>query len=53
MNTRKYPRTLNEAFGPYCTPHIDEPESTDYPAAWWAMVVIISIVSLILIVVTA
>lgn len=25
MNARKYPRTLNEAFGPYCSPKIDEP----------------------------
>ena len=26
MNTRKHPRTLQEAFGPYCTPYIEEPE---------------------------
>lgn len=25
MNTRKYPRTLNEAFGPYTGHHICEP----------------------------
>ena len=23
--TRKHPRSLNEAFGPYCTPFIDRP----------------------------
>lgn len=52
MQTRKYPRTLNEAFGPYCTPYIDE-QDTSYPRAWWAMIVVISVVSLIIIVVTA
>lgn len=25
MNTRKHPRTLNEAFGPYCGHQISEP----------------------------
>ena len=25
MNTRKYPRTLQEAFGPYTSRQIDEP----------------------------
>jgi hypothetical protein len=26
MNTRKYPRTMQEAFGPYTSFHIDEPK---------------------------
>ena len=26
MQTRKYPRTLNEAFGPYCSNKIEEPK---------------------------
>jgi hypothetical protein len=26
MNTRRYPRTLQEAFGPYCGHHITEPK---------------------------
>ena len=25
MNTRRYPRTLQEAFGPYTSNHIEEP----------------------------
>jgi hypothetical protein len=25
MNTRKYPRTMKEAFGPYTSNHIEEP----------------------------
>lgn len=25
MNTRKFPRTMQEAFGPYTSFHIDEP----------------------------
>ena len=29
MNTtRKHPRTLNEAFGPYCSPYIEDNEVT-------------------------
>ena len=25
MNSRKYPRTLQEAFGPYTSHHVEEP----------------------------
>lgn len=27
MQTRKYPRTLNEAFGPYASGPIDDPDN--------------------------
>lgn len=27
MNPRRYPRTLNEAFGPYCHQHLDPMEN--------------------------
>ena len=36
MNTRKYPRTLNEAFGPYTSNRIDE----DLPMDWQDYLVI-------------
>ncbi|CAB5144479.1 hypothetical protein UFOVP147_15 [uncultured Caudovirales phage] len=38
MNTRKYPRTLNEAFGPYTSPYITE---TDPPMDWQDVVVLV------------
>ena len=30
MNPRKHPRTLNEAFGPYCGSHITEDRKFDH-----------------------
>ena len=39
MNTRKYPRTLNEAFGPYCSPKIDEPVT---PYDWQDRVILVA-----------
>lgn len=39
MQTRKYPRTLNEAFGPYCSNQIDEPKR---PMDWQDKVVVIA-----------
>lgn len=44
MNTRKHPRTLDEAFGPYTSHKIHEPP-TDYPWAWWACLTIIALFS--------
>jgi len=26
--TRRYPRTLNEAYGPYCSPYVEDTERT-------------------------
>lgn len=48
MNTRKYPRTLNEAFGPYTDNTIYEPEPYDYeyPAAWWCALTTVAILAL-------
>jgi len=36
MNTRKHPRTLNEAFGPYTSSRIDD----DLPMDWQDKVVV-------------
>ena len=38
MNTRKHPRTLNEAFGPYCSGKIEEAKR---PFDWQDKVVMI------------
>lgn len=37
MNTRKYPRTLNEAFGPYTSNHIE----SDDPMPWQDKLVVV------------
>ena len=39
MNTRKYPRTMSEAFGPYTSTVIHEPPSK---ADWQDVVVIVA-----------
>ena len=40
MNTRRHPRTLVEAFGPYTSNAITEQDSKDYSAAWWAYFIV-------------
>lgn len=39
MNTRKYPRTLNEAFGPYTSNEISEPVR---PMDWQDKVILVA-----------
>ena len=48
--TRRYPRTLNEAFGLYATGPIHEPEEqrTGYPFAWWFIVAACGIAGLVI-----
>lgn len=53
MQTRKYPRTMSEAFGPYTSNQLSAPKDTDYGWLWWASMVVISVFSVVLIVVTA
>ncbi len=51
MNTRKHPRTLNEAFGPYTSHDIYEPPES-YPWTWWTLMAAIGMVTLVIVVVT-
>lgn len=55
MNTRKYPRTLQEAFGPYTSQRIDDetPRDTGYGWLWWAVVSLTSVAGVIVIGATA
>lgn len=54
MNTRRYPRTLQEAFGPYADSHIEEPAPPrDYSAAWWAAMCICAVAATIVIATTS
>lgn len=50
MNTRRYPRTLVEAFGPYTSTVISEPKSE--PRGFVAAVVCIGIVGFLIVWVT-
>ena len=50
MQTRKYPRTLQEAFGPYCSPYISEPKETGYPTWWWYSMAVIAVLTMVLVV---
>jgi hypothetical protein len=34
MNTRKYPRTLEQAFGPYTSHYIMEEKFSDWDGVW-------------------
>lgn len=48
MQTRKYPRTLEEAFGPYTSKHFVDPD-TDYSTGWWVAMYAIGACTCILI----
>lgn len=37
LNTRRFPRTLNEAFGPYAGTHYVRAKARDNHPAWWAL----------------
>lgn len=52
MQTRKYPRTMQEAFGPYTGREIHD-QDTGYSTAWWAALGVVSVIAMIVIVVTA
>lgn len=51
MNPRKHPRTLQEAFGPYCSPMIQEDPPYDWQdklILWSAVLGMISVALLVL-----
>ncbi len=52
MNTRKHPRTLNEAFGTYTSRDFYEPPAS-YPWSWWALMAAIGVVTVAVIVASA
>lgn len=53
MNTRKHPRTMQEAFGPYTTHELHEPKSEDEGWLWWACIVGLSVAAAVAIAWTA
>jgi hypothetical protein len=44
MNTRKYPRTMNEAFGPYAGNYIHDPDERANPWMIAASMIVLCIV---------
>lgn len=51
MQTRRFPRSMTEAFGPYTSNDLEPmPDgSRDYGAAWWVAIVLVSLAGLFLI----
>lgn len=49
MNTRRYPRTLQEAFGPYTpsTLHPMEEDRHEYTGHWWFAMGLIAIATVL------
>ncbi len=52
MQTRRHPRTLNEAFGPYTSHDIYEPPES-FPWTWWTCIAAMALVALAVLVATA
>jgi hypothetical protein len=52
MNTRQYPRTMNEAFPRTADYACALERSRSYPTSWWACMAVIAVVTFILLVVT-
>jgi len=50
MNTRRHPRTLQEAFGPYTSRDISDPKGET--PAWWTAIVCIAAVGAVIVWVT-
>jgi hypothetical protein len=49
MQTRRYPRTLQEAFGPYTNNQIEDPPSGGYGLWWWVSMVLIAAAAVVII----
>ena len=44
MNTRRHPRTLTEAFGPYTSNTLHPmPDPRDYSPRWWTAIALVAI----------
>lgn len=44
QTTRKHPRTLEEAFGPYTGHEFEDDKPTGYGWLWWSAIVTISVI---------
>lgn len=55
MNTRRYPRTMKEAFGPYTRDDLEpmHDKRADYGTAWWLCMVLVCTASAVVIALTA
>ena len=53
VNTRRYPRTMQEAFGPYTSRELHEPDSDNEGLVWWAIMAALCIAAALVIAWTA
>ncbi len=50
MNSRSYPRTMQQAFGPYTDDTLHpKPEPTGYSTGWWVAMVFCAVAALVVI----
>lgn len=57
MNTRKFPRSMTEAFGPHTSrdlhPMATPRKDSDYSPVWWMVMWVLAVVAVLAVVVTA
>ena len=46
--TKRHPRTMEQAFGPYTSHYIQEPHPTGYGITWWIAMVVIAIIAVVI-----
>lgn len=52
VNTRTYPRTMQQAFGPHTSDELHPIPDTDYSLAWYVSMCIVAVVAVFVIVAT-
>jgi hypothetical protein len=49
LNTRRYPRTLEQAFGPHTSREIVEPQPTGETPTWWVAMGVIAALTFVMV----
>lgn len=52
VNTRTYPRTMQQAFGPHTSDDLHPIPDTDYSPLWYIAMLVVSILAVVVIVAT-
>lgn len=53
VNTRTYPRTMQQAFGPHTSDELHPIPDADYSLAWYAAMCIVAVVAVVVVSLTA
>lgn len=53
VNTRTYPRTMQQAFGPHTSDELHPIPDTDYSPLWYFAMCVVSVVAVVVISLTA